>query len=84
MPIVQVLGIDPLWFLVLYMLNAEMASVTPPFGFSLFVMKGVAPAGTTMGDVYRAGLPFLGCDSIAMALIIAFPGIAIWLPGLMR
>ena len=84
MPIIYTLGFDPIWFSVIYMLNAEMASVTPPFGFSLFVMKGVAPAGTTMGDVYRAGLPFLGCDTIAMALIIAFPSIALWLPGLMR
>ena len=54
----------------------------PPFGISLFVMKGVAPSGTSMGDIYRAALPFLACDVIAMALIITFPTIALWLPSL--
>jgi len=50
-------------------------------GASLFVMKGVAPPDTTMGDIYRAALPFLGCDLIVMALIIIFPQLALWLPG---
>ena len=84
MPIAVTLGFDQVWFIVIFALNLEMATTTPPFGLSLFVMKGVAPPGTTMGDVYRAGLPFLGCDLIAMVLIIAFPAIALWLPGLMR
>jgi tripartite ATP-independent transporter DctM subunit len=84
MPIVTALGFDPVWFAVIFLLNIEMATTTPPFGLSLFVMKGVAPPDTTMGDVYKAGLPFLYCDLIAMALIIAFPVMAVWLPGLMR
>ena len=65
------------------LLNMEMAMTTPPFGMILFVMKGVAPAGTTMEDIYKAGLPFLICDFIVMLLIIFFPALALWLPGLM-
>jgi len=65
-------------------LNMEMAGITPPFGMLLFVMKGRAPADTTMGDICRAALPFLGCDLIAMVLIMAFPAVALWIPNLMR
>ncbi len=83
-PIVRTLGFDPVWFAVIFLLNLEMATTTPPFGLSLFVMKGVAPSDTTMGDIYKAGLPFLACDAIAMALIIAFPAIALGLPALIR
>jgi len=83
-PVVIELGYNPIWFAVIYLLNIEMATTTPPFGMSLFVMKSVAPKDTTMGDCYRAALPFLYCDAIAMALIIAFPALALWLPGIMR
>ena len=83
LPIVNGLGLDSIWFATIFLLNMEMAVTTPPFGLSLFVMKGVAPPGTTMGDIYKAGLPFLGCDLIVMALMLAFPVLALWLPGLM-
>ena len=82
-PVLYAVGIDPIWFAVVTLLNLEMATTTPPFGLSLFVMKGVAPPDTTMGDVYRAGLPFIGCDLIVVVLLIAFPAIALWLPALM-
>ncbi len=84
MPIVLALDFNPVWFGVITLLNIEMATTSPPFGLALFVMKGVAPPNTTMGDIYRAALPFLYCDAIAMALIIAFPLIALWLPRLMQ
>ena len=83
MPIIDALGFSPVWFAVIFLLNMEMATTTPPFGLLLFVVKGVSPPGTTMGDCYRAALPFLGCDLIALALIISFPSLAIWLPALM-
>ena len=83
MPIIYALGFDPVWFGLLFLINIMMGATTPPFGMILFVMKGVAPKDTTMGDIYRAGIPFLVCDAIAMALIIAFPVLALWLPGLM-
>ncbi len=84
MPIIHGLGFDLVWFAVMYLITIEMAGTSPPFGLSLFVMKGVAPPDTTMGDIYRAGLPFLGCDAIAIALIMVFPVVALWLPGLVR
>jgi tripartite ATP-independent transporter DctM subunit len=83
MPIIRSLGINEIWFAVVTLINIEMSATTPPFGMVLFVMKGVAPPGTTMGEIYKAGLPFLGCDLIAMSLIIGFPGLALFLPGLM-
>jgi len=84
MPVVYALGIDPVWFAVVYLVNVEVAAISPPFGLSLFVMKGVAPRGTTMGDIYRAALPFIGLTLIAIGIIIAFPKIALWLPSIMR
>jgi len=83
-PVVLSLGFNPVWFAVIFLINIEVAGISPPFGLSLFVMKGVATPGTTMGDIYRAALPFCGLSLIAMALIIAFPTLALWLPGLMR
>ncbi len=83
-PIIQNLGFDEIWFGVVVLLNMEMAITTPPFGMSLFIMKGVAPEGTTMRDIYLAGLPFLGCDLIVMILLFVFPNLVLWLPGLMR
>ena len=82
-PIVIALGFDPVWFAVLYLLTLEMGATSPPFGLALFVMRGVAPAGTTMGDCYKAALPFLGCDLIALLLILFIPTIAQGLPNLM-
>jgi len=84
MPVVLSLGFDPVWFGVIFLLNMEMATTSPPFGLTLFVMKGVAPKDTTMRDIYLAALPFLGCDLIVMALILAFPPITLWLPAFMR
>ena len=82
-PIVQALGFNPIWFGILMLLNMEMSSTSPPFGLTLFVIKGVAPPDTTTGDVFRAGLPFLGCDAVVMALMIAFPPLVLWLPSIM-
>jgi TRAP-type mannitol/chloroaromatic compound transport system permease large subunit len=60
-----------------------MATITPPFGLVLFVVKGVAPRGTTLTDIYRAALPFIVCDGVVMALLLTFPALITWLPGLM-
>ena len=83
MPIVYALGFNPIWFLILLLINLEMALTTPPFGLILFVVKGAAPPDTTIGDIYKAAFPFLVCDAIAIALIIAFPQIALWMPSVM-
>jgi tripartite ATP-independent transporter DctM subunit len=83
-PVAVSMGFNPVWFAVMFLINIEMATTSPPFGLTLFVMKGVAPPDTTMGDIYRAALPFLYCDLVVIALILLFPTLALWLPGLMR
>jgi tripartite ATP-independent transporter DctM subunit len=81
-PVVRGLGYNDVWFAVTYLINIEIAGISPPFGLSLFVMKAVAPKDTTMADVYKAAFPFIACSLSAMILIIAFPLIALWLPGM--
>jgi len=82
-PIIQSLGFSPLWFGAIMLLNMELATITPPFGLVLFVVKGVAPPGTTLAHIYRAALPFILVELAVMALLMAFPGLITWLPGLM-
>ncbi|MBA7531559.1 C4-dicarboxylate TRAP transporter large permease protein DctM [subsurface metagenome] len=82
MPIIQALGFNPLWFLVIFMINMEMAESTPPFGVLLFVVKGILPR-TPMKDIMLSAVPFLVCDAIAIAMIMLFPKIALWLPSIM-
>ena len=53
------------------------------FGLTLFVMKGVAPPDTTMGDIYKAAIPFISCDLVVVILMLAFPAVVLWLPSLM-
>jgi TRAP-type C4-dicarboxylate transport system permease large subunit len=84
MPIVKILGFDPVWFGILMLINFEMGLSTPPFGMLLFVMKGVAPPDISMKDIWLAAFPFIICDMVAMALIILWPRLALWLPGLMH
>ena len=77
-PVIEELGFEPIWFAVLYLIAIETGSTSPPFGAGLFVMKGVAPPGTTMNDIYRAAVPFLICDVIAILIVLAFPAIVSW------
>jgi TRAP-type mannitol/chloroaromatic compound transport system permease large subunit len=77
-------GFDPVWFGILMLINFEMGLSTPPFGMLLFVMKGVAPPDISMKDIWLAAFPFIICDMVAMAMIILWPRLALWLPGLMH
>lgn len=81
-PLAQTLGFDLIWFAVIILLALEISFTTPPFGLLLFVMKGVSPPSTTMRDIYVAAIPFMGCSIILVGLLIVFPQIALWLPGL--
>jgi len=80
-PLVKILGFDPIWFGVIMLINFEMGLITPPFGMLLFVMKGVAPEGIGIEEICRAALPFILCDALAILLIIIFPALALWLPS---
>ncbi|MBN07129.1 MAG: C4-dicarboxylate ABC transporter permease [Rhodospirillaceae bacterium] len=82
-PVVEQLGFDPIWFAVLYLIAIETGSTSPPFGAGLFVMKGVAPRGTTMSDIYWAAVPFLICDLLAIIIVMIFPIIVSWPISLM-
>ncbi len=79
-PLAKSLGFDLTWFGLIMLLALEIGYTTPPFGLLLFVMKGVAPPGTTMRDVYLAGSPFIACVMLLIAMIIFFPPLATWLP----
>ncbi len=83
MPIVNTLGINPIWFGTIMLLNMEMATLSPPFGLSLFAMKAVATSDTTMGDVYKAAIPFWALQLLVMLLMIVFPPMVLWLPSMM-
>jgi len=84
MPVVEVLEFDTIWFAVIYLLNMEIATMTPPFGLALFVMKGVAPKDTNMTDIWRAAVPFLMMDTLIIVIIMVFPDTALWLVRSMR
>ena len=81
-PLAQTLGFDLIWFAVIILLALEISFTTPPFGLLLFVMKGVAPPGTTMREIYMSAMPFMGCAILLVGLLIIWPQIALWLPGL--
>jgi len=84
MPISHVLGFDPVWFGILMLINLELGQITPPFGMLLFVMKGVAPAEVTIEEICWAAVPYILFDLIVMAMVIAWPQLALWLPNLLR
>ena len=80
-PLAVTLNFDPIWFGLIMLLALEISFTTPPFGLLLFVMKGVAPKGTTMRVIYTSAFPFIGCSLLLVALLIAFPQLALWLPS---
>jgi tripartite ATP-independent transporter DctM subunit len=82
-PIIVGFGYDPIWFGVLFTLNMQMSYLTPPFGPAAFYLKGVAPDTITMGDIYSSFWPFIFLQAFAIALLIAFPQIALWLPSVL-
>ncbi len=82
-PIIQSMGFDAIWFGVIMVLAAEMASVTPPVGMGLFVIHSIAPKGTTLTDCILGATPYVGILWIMLLLLVFFPEIAMWLPSLM-
>lgn len=81
LPIVTELGFDPVWFGILFIINMEVAYMTPPFGFNLFYLKGIAPPSITMADIYRSVVPYTAVILLGLALVMVFPAIATWLPS---
>ncbi len=81
-PVVASLGYDPVWFGILFAMNIQIYMLSPPFGPACFYLKSVAPKDVTLQEIFLAVLPFIGLQMIGLALVIAFPHIALWLPGL--
>ncbi len=81
-PLVQVLGFDLVWYGVLYTITCQIAYMTPPFGYNLFLMRAMAPPEITLGDIYRSITPFVLVMIFGLAMVMIFPQIAMWLPNL--
>ena len=81
-PVVVQLGYDPVWFGILFAMNIQIYMLSPPFGPACFYLKSVAPKDVTLQEIFLAVLPFICLQIIGLALVMAFPQIALWLPGL--
>ena len=81
-PLVISLGFDPIWYGVLYTITCQIAYMTPPFGYNLFLMKAMAPPEITLADIYKSIIPFVLVMIVGLGLVILFPQIALWLPNL--
>ena len=79
-PLVGVLGFDLIWYGVLYTITTQIAYMTPPFGYNLFLMRAMAPPEISLRDIYGSILPFVGVMILALILLMKFPEIALWLP----
>ena len=81
-PLVINLGFNPVWYGVLYTITCQIAYMTPPFGYNLFLMKAMAPKEVSLGDIYRSIVPFVLVMMVGLTIVMLFPGIAMWLPNL--
>jgi tripartite ATP-independent transporter DctM subunit len=82
MPVVQALGVDPVWFGVLFLICMQLGLLLPPHGLLLMTMKGVAPAQVTMAHIFQAVAPFVAMSVLLLVLVFLVPGVATWLPSL--
>jgi tripartite ATP-independent transporter DctM subunit len=80
LPILINMGVDPVWLAMLITMNLQSSFLTPPFGWALFYLKGVAPPGVNIKDIYRGVVPFIGLQLCALVLLFLYPQIALWLP----
>lgn len=82
MPIVEVMGYEPVWFGVIFIMNMQVAYISPPFGYNLFYLKSIAPAGIGIKDIYLAIVPFVLLQALGLILVSIFPQISLWIPKL--
>ena len=80
-PLVGALGFDLIWYGVLYTITCQIAYMTPPFGYNLFLMRAMAPPEISLADIYRSIIPFVIVMTFGLAIVMAFPEIALWLPN---
>ncbi|TQV78597.1 TRAP transporter large permease [Denitrobaculum tricleocarpae] len=82
LPTLQSLGYDPIWFGVVFNLSMQIAYLTPPFGPACFYLKGAAPEGIDLQDIFAAQWPFIGLQVLALIIVVLWPGLSLWLPQL--
>jgi tripartite ATP-independent transporter DctM subunit len=82
-PTLLMLGVDPVWLGVMIGVNLQTSFLTPPFGFALFYLRGVAPNSVTTGMIYRGAIPFVLLQIMAIVLLFMFPALVLWLPGVL-
>ena len=81
-PVLLAMGLDPVWLGIMIAINLQTSFLTPPFGFALFYLRGVAPASVETKDMYRGVIPFIGIQLLLMLMLSLWPALATWLPGL--
>jgi tripartite ATP-independent transporter DctM subunit len=82
-PVLLAMGLDPVWLGIMIAINLQTSFLTPPFGFALFYLRGVAPASVTTGQIYRGVIPFVGIQLLALLILSVFPALVTWLPELL-
>ena len=82
LPVLSELGYDPIWFGIVFNLSMQIAYLTPPFGPACFYLKGAAPPGVTLQDIFAAQWPFIGLQILALIIVILWPDLSLWLPRL--
>jgi TRAP-type mannitol/chloroaromatic compound transport system permease large subunit len=80
-PVLLAMGLDPVWLGVMIAINLQTSFLTPPFGFSLFYLRGVAPPEVTTGQIYRGVIPFIVLQMLMLGALALFPRLATWLPS---
>lgn len=83
LPMIMSLGLDPLWFCILFILNLQTAFLTPPYGFNLFYMKSVVPEGIGLPTIYKSVIPFIGLQILTLIICWMFPSLCTWLPSML-
>ena len=82
-PVLLAMGLDPVWLGIMIAINLQTSFLTPPFGFALFYLRGVAPDTVTTGQIYRGAMPFVGIQLLALLILATFPGLVTWLPEIL-
>jgi TRAP-type mannitol/chloroaromatic compound transport system permease large subunit len=82
LPVISAAGFDEIWFGVIFIIMMEVGYMTPPFGFNLFYLKGVAPPGVTMSEIYRSVIPYVIVTLVGVLILILVPDIALFFPRL--
>ena len=81
-PVLLSMGLDPVWLGVMIAINLQTSFLTPPFGFALFYLRGVAPASVETAQIYRGVMPFVAIQVLALAILALWPALATWLPDI--